>query len=165
MDKVYEYSGEESVPLLVQIQIALHLFFCADCTQAYKRFEVTRDVLKNDFLPPAPDFSDPIMMQVYKEEDLTENTFAEIDLTGEGLNETSNAPAGLSTRAWVIIGLAVLLSLASSFFGLDFNKLADTAGMSFLLPIGITIGVVLTVYGAFFIGSHLKELSERFGLR
>ena len=36
--------------------------------------------------------------------------------------------------------------------------------MSFLLPVGITIGVVLTTYGALFIGSHLKELSERFGL-
>jgi hypothetical protein len=36
--------------------------------------------------------------------------------------------------------------------------------MSYLLPVGITIGIVLTSYGALFIGSHLKELSERFGL-
>jgi hypothetical protein len=30
--------------------------------------------------------------------------------------------------------------------------------------VGITIGIVLTCYGALFIGSHLKELMERFGL-
>jgi len=29
---------------------------------------------------------------------------------------------------------------------------------------GITIGIILTTYGALFIGSHLKQLSERFGL-
>jgi hypothetical protein len=36
--------------------------------------------------------------------------------------------------------------------------------MSFLLPVGITFGIVLTSYGALFIGSHLEEFSERFGL-
>jgi hypothetical protein len=36
--------------------------------------------------------------------------------------------------------------------------------MSFLLPVGITVGIVLTSYGALFIGGHLKELSERFRL-
>jgi hypothetical protein len=33
-----------------------------------------------------------------------------------------------------------------------------------MIPIGITIGIMLTGYGALFIGSHLKEFSERFGL-
>jgi hypothetical protein len=45
---------------------------------------------------------------------------------------------------------------------MDFIKVADTQGSSFLLPVGITIGAVLTGYGALFIGSHLKELSSRF---
>ena len=73
-------------------------------------------------------------------------------------------PGGLSTRGWVIAGLIILVSLVTAFFGLDFQKLALETGMSFLLPVGITIGIVLTSYGALFIGSHLKELSERFGL-
>jgi hypothetical protein len=45
---------------------------------------------------------------------------------------------------------------------MDFINIADTQGSSFLLPVGITIGAVVTGYGAFFIGSHLKELSSRF---
>jgi len=58
----------------------------------------------------------------------------------------------------------MLISLATVFFGLEFNKVALIAGMSFTIPIGITIGIALTSYGALFIGSHLKDLSERFGL-
>jgi hypothetical protein len=48
---------------------------------------------------------------------------------------------------------------------MDFEKVAHRQGSSFLIPVGITIGVVVTGYGALFIASHLKELSERFGLR
>jgi hypothetical protein len=82
----------------------------------------------------------------------------------EDLPQTEDIPGGLSTRGWVIAGFIILVSMATAFFGLDFQKLAQETGTSFLLPIGITIGIVLTTYGALFIGSHLQELSERFGL-
>jgi len=57
-----------------------------------------------------------------------------------------------------------MVSLITAFFGLDFKNLASESGISFLLPMGITIGIILTTYGALFISSHLNELSERFGL-
>jgi hypothetical protein len=47
---------------------------------------------------------------------------------------------------------------------MDFIHIAQEQGLSFLLPLGITVGVVLTCYGALFIGSHLKELSKHFNL-
>jgi hypothetical protein len=168
LDKVYEYAGEEphsesSMPLLVQLQVGFHLLICPDCAQAVERFEVTRDILRYDFLPPSPGFEDLVMARIAAEEGASLAAFEEIDAieeTGPG----ALIPGGLSTRGWVIAGLVMLLSLATAFFGLDFNKVALDAGMSFLLPVGITIGIVLTSYGALFIGSHLKELSERFGL-
>jgi hypothetical protein len=61
--------------------------------------------------------------------------------------------------------MVMLVSFATAFFGLDFNEVALTAGLSFMIPIGITIGIVLTCYGALFIGSHLKEFIERFDLK
>jgi hypothetical protein len=148
MDTIYEYSGEP-MPLLAHLQVTLHLFFCPDCAQEYERFELSREMLRTDFFPLSPDFEGPIM-----------------NLLTEEINvlEGQSVPGGLSTRGWVIAGLIILVSLVSAFFGLDFNKVAQTAGISFLLPVGITIGIVLTSYGALFIGSHLKELSERFGL-
>ncbi|MDR2479446.1 MAG: peptidoglycan-binding protein [Treponema sp.] len=159
LDKVYEYSGGEwetgsSMPLLLQLQVGLHLLICPDCAQEVERFEVTRDILRNDFLPPAPGFENSVMAMIAAED-------AEAFDTEEVPQEI---PGGLSTRGWVITGLIILVSLATAFLGLDFNRVARAAGMSFLLPVGITIGIVLTSYGALFIGSHLKEFSERFGL-
>ena len=152
LDMVYEYSGEEpgSMPLLAQMQVGLHLLFCPDCAQAVERFEVCRDMLRFDFMPPSPGLEDTVMGMIAVEE-------------GNSLEE-AEIPGGFSTRGWVIAGLVMLVSLATVFFGLEFNKIALAAGMSFMIPVGITIGLALTSYGALFIGSHLKELTERFGL-
>jgi uncharacterized membrane protein YoaK (UPF0700 family) len=47
---------------------------------------------------------------------------------------------------------------------MDFIKVADNWCSSFLLPIGMTVGAIVSAYGALLIGSHLKELSDRFNL-
>jgi hypothetical protein len=163
MDKVYEYAGEP-MPLFLRLRIAIHVFFCPDCARAVEQFEVTRNILKHDFLPPAPDFAEPVMLRIMREAAEQPDYAAAEDLFGE-VFEGPAAADGVSFRGWVIAGLVVLVSLSTACLGLDFGRLAAAEGMSFLLPVGITIGMVLTCYGAFFIGSHLKELSERFGLR
>jgi hypothetical protein len=150
LDKVYEYSGDpDAMPLLTRIRIGLHLLVCPDCAQEVERFEVCRDILHSEFLPPAPDLEDAVMAMISAEENEAEE---------------AELPGGFSTRGWIIAGLVMLVSLATAFFGLDFNRVALAAGMSFMIPVGITIGIALTCYGALFIGSHLKELTERFGL-
>jgi len=156
LDMVYEYSesdplSEESMPLFYQIQVWLHTIVCPNCAQEIERFEVSKAIMREDFFPPSPCLEDSIMARVAAEE-------------REREEETYAIPGGLSTRGWIIAGLIVLVSLATAFFGFDFQNLANETGMSFLLPVGITIGIVLTTYGALFIGSHLKELTERFGL-
>jgi hypothetical protein len=159
MDKIYEYAGEP-MPLLLHIRIALHLFLCPDCARELERFEVARDILRTGFFPPSPDFEETVMDRLRRE--------APFEFPGPEGEETG-VPAGIpetgvSFRGWVVTGLVALFSLSTSFFGFNFGRLAASEGVSFLLPVGITIGVVLTCYGALFIGSHVKELSERFGL-
>jgi hypothetical protein len=151
MDMVYEWS-EDTMPLPNQIQVWLHTFICPNCAQEIERFEVSKAIMREDFFPPSPDLEDSIMARAAIEDEQTDT------------EESHAVPGGLSTRGWVIAGLIILVSLATAFFGLDFQNLADETGMSFLLPVGITVGIVLTTYGALFIGSHLKELTERFGL-
>jgi len=156
LDLVYEYSGSEhdpqdSMPLFNQMQVWLHLFFCSDCAEKIRRLEEAENIMKEDFFPYSPDIEESIMAKIALEKDIAEPAHYSI-------------PGGISTRGWVIAGLAILLFLAASFFGLDFQKIADEKGISFLLPVGITIGIVLTAYGVFFIASHLKELIERFDL-
>jgi hypothetical protein len=153
MDLIYDYAGEP-MPLLVHLRIALHLFLCPDCVRGNELMELSRETLKNDFFPPAPDLEESIMSRIAEES-------AELETQAA---ETPIAPGELSTRGWVIAGIIILVSLSSVFFGSEFNQLASGRNLSFLLPVGITIGIVLTSYGAFFIGSHLKELSKRFRL-
>jgi len=151
MDTIYEYDGE-SMPLLLHLQVALHVLLCPDCAGKVSKFEECRKMLSSDFLPPSPNLEESIMSLIAAEESETQEIFA------------TEPQAGLSTRTWVIAGIIILVSLVSAFFCFDFNILAISHGMAFLLPIGITIGIILTSYGALFIGSHLKELSKRFGI-
>ena len=149
LDMVYE---DDHMPLLDQIQVWLHTFICQNCARDIERFEAVKTVMREDFFPPSPGLEDSIMAKISIEEEQTES-------------EISYAiPGGISTRGWVIAGLIILVSLATTYFGFDFRSVARESGVSFMLPIGITIGIVLTSYCAFFIGSHLKEFSERFGL-
>ena len=155
MDLIYHYYGEPA-PLFDHLFITLHLFFCQDCAEKYERLTESREILSNDFFPSAPSLEDTIMNRIAEEENFALEEF--------GL-ETPAAPGELSLRGWAIAGLIILVSLTSAYFGLEFNQLANTEGMSFLLPFGITIGIVLTCYGAIFIGCNLKELSRRFRLK
>jgi hypothetical protein len=150
MDKLYEYHREEPLSLLEHLQIEFHLIFCSRCAGEYKKLEKVREIIKIDFFfaPPSG---------------LEERVMAEIEQ--EALRENISTAAGVPFYSWVITGFIVLISLATASLGMDFSKLADALGTSFLLPVGITIGAIITGYGALFIGSHLEELSERFGLR
>ena len=150
LDIFYESDGEGFLPFLTKIRMKIHFLFCASCSSEYKNLQSVREIMKTGFVPASPGFEDIIMNRVMK----------------EAKNEKeAEVPAGFSFRFWVVIGFFMLLSLASVFFGNDFINIADAEGLSFLLPIGLTVGMVVTGYGAFFIGSHLEELSARFRLR
>ena len=149
MDLYYE---DDELNFLNQIQIWLHTFFCRECAEKIQQYENVKTVMREDFFPSSPEFEDSIMSRIALSEEQEE---AEADYA---------SPGGISTRGWVISGLVVTASLVTAFFGLDFKNIASESGMSFMLPMGITVGIVLTTYCALFIGSHLKELSERFGL-
>jgi hypothetical protein len=150
MDKTYEFAGDP-LPLLSRLEIAFHVIFCPRCAADILRLETARAILGTDFLPPSPALEDAIMRQIYAA------TVELPDLTAESARD-------FSLRSWVVTGLIVLFSLATSFFGVDFANVATSSGSSFLLPVGLVIGAVITGYGAIFIGSHLKELSDRFGI-
>ena len=146
------YEESDSMPLFNQIRVWLHTIFCPNCAQEIERYHVSRSILQNEFFPISPGLEESIM--------------AKIDTLDEeqDIKDGYAVPGGLSTRGWIIAGLIIFISLATASFGFDFRHLTDESGGSFLLPVGITIGIVITTYGALFIGSHLKELSERFGL-
>jgi len=149
MDTVYEAENDGPLPILTQIQVDLHFLCCPGCAEELRKLRRLREIMKTDFFPASPNFGDSLMECLSQEATMEEET---------------DAPTGFSFRGWVVIGFFVLFSLSSSFFGVDFIEIADAAGLSFLLPVGLTVGLIVTCYGALFIGSHLKELSARFRL-
>jgi hypothetical protein len=155
LDKIYEFDGGKPLPLGVRLQVSIHLLLCPRCAEKAARLEAARNIMKIDFFPLAPDFSDSIMDTICAE---AFDDPADMSFDAEELSPA--IPFG----GWVFTGFIVLLSLASAFIGMDFITVAAAQGSSFLLPVGITIGVIITGYGAIFIGSHLKELSDRFRL-
>ena len=149
LDVFYE---EDTLPLRKRLVLAFHIIFCGHCAAHVEHYEETRSVLTSGVFPPSPDFCD-LIMNVVNNEAFDEETEKSVFETG-----------GFSTRGWVIAGIIMFLSFVTVFFGQDYNSIAGDWGSSFLLPLGIIIGIVITAYGALFIGSHLKELSQRFKL-
>jgi hypothetical protein len=153
-DKAMDMIYEDGQPLFVErLELAFHILFCGRCAAVLRRYGCARKLLNTDFFPPSPDFEDAVMTKIHAEEDVFESE-----------NEMFYSPCGFSTRGWIIAGLAVIVSLALSFFGRDFLSIAASHGSSFLVPLGIITGIIVSAYGSLFIGSHLKELSQRFRL-
>jgi len=151
------YEPDENASIFTQLMIGIHLLYCPDCAMELKKLQRAEEMMKTEFFPNAPDFSEAVMERIEKEADLdsiTDVPAAEVLM-----------PAGFSFRGWVITGFFLFLSLITVFFGANFIEIAELEGQSFLLPIGLTIGMVLSGYGALFIGSHLKELTLWFRQR
>jgi len=146
IDKIYNAWGEEDkLCILCKAQIAFHIFFCKHCASEVKKLEIAQGLLEEDFFPETFSYERQIMERIYVEELESQDT---------------DSVQGVSFRSWVITGFVILISLTTFCFGLDFIKVAASQGSSFLLPVGLTVGCIVTAYGAIFIGSHLKELSE-----
>ncbi|MDR1985364.1 MAG: peptidoglycan-binding protein [Treponema sp.] len=151
MNKVYEALGERPLPLRYRLYLGLHRLYCPRCDEELKRLEAVQELLETGFLPEVPALEDVIMEEIYREEP-----------HGPALDR--DLATGVSFRGWVISGLIILVTLPASFFGMNAVKLSASFGSSLLLPLGLTIGGIVTSYGALFIGSHLNELSQRFRL-
>jgi hypothetical protein len=150
MNKVYEALGERELPFPLRIRLTVHLYRCGRCAEEYRKLKtLTQTLAGNEFFPAAPSGN-------------SDNIMEKIERLEETKSSTERSVVPLSLRGWVIIGLIMLISLSSLVFGMDFMNIVSTQGRSFLLPVSLTIGCVVTGYGALFIGSHLKELSDRF---
>ncbi|MDR0706667.1 MAG: peptidoglycan-binding protein [Treponema sp.] len=152
IDDLYDAMGED-ISFFSFIKNSAHLIICSACSKEARKLNMAEAAMK-DFFPPLPAASD-----------FEESLMARIDALPDMPAYEAGHLTEVSLRGWVITGVFMLFSLTTLFFGMDFEKVASNQGQAFLLPVGIIIGGILTSYGALFIGSHLKELSERFGLR
>ena len=143
--------GREEPSLFGRMRVGAHLLACPECAEKVERFGLCVKTMTEGFLPDSPGLEEGVMAAIAEEEGAFDGTEVSV-------------PGGFSLGGWVVAGIVLLVSTATIFFGVEFRNVALASGMSFMIPVGITVGIALTVYGAIFIGSHLKKLSERFGL-
>jgi hypothetical protein len=145
----YLYFSEDRFPLIKRILIYFHIWHCPKCAAHFRALRIASDSMKEDFFPPVEaDIAGKVMALIQDVD------FAE-------------APAKhelVTFRAWVISGLAILFSLSSAYFGLEYLAPVNTHTAYFMLSLGITVGAVITAFGAIFIGCHITELSKWLGL-
>jgi hypothetical protein len=64
----------------------------------------------------------------------------------------------LHARNWILAGLVIVASMAFIPYDRNFLFIKELFGESYTLPLFLVLGLLLTVYGAVFIGTHMEEL-------
>lgn len=126
-----------------------HTLVCVRCAEKKRRILLADRIVQSAFLPHTPANCEDTIMAAILAEDA----------------EAAKESGYFSLRGWAIAGIVIVASLVSVYFNVDFCGIAASSpGESFMLPLAITIGAVITVYGALFIGLHLKVICDKLGL-
>ena len=142
------YDSTEDAAFFLKVWMIAHALLCPRCAAEKHKLAIAKRLMHQSFMPSAPDITNAVMASIHSKRYIKDESFVE----------------SYSLRIWTIAGVFILCSLAAAFFGSDFNFIAKSSGFSFLLPIGIVIGGVITAYGAFFVVSNLDKLCQKFGL-
>lgn len=127
----------ESLPLPLRI----HTLFCARCRAEIRGMEMALLAMQR-FAPPSPeDLSREIMSSVMR-----------------GVSEDGRI---VPLYNWVAGGILLLAGVILVRFGDSFIWLKERFGIDLELPLAIVLGVVLSVYAAVFVGTHIEELARR----
>ncbi|MDR0539876.1 MAG: hypothetical protein LBG74_05160 [Spirochaetaceae bacterium] len=130
------------------LRFTAHALVCKACAAKKRRLITADRVIRNAFLPPSPHCENAVMAALLADDALAAKV------------STDYVPL----HGWVIAGVIIVLSLLSVYFHSEFVSINSTQGISYILPLGITIGGVITAYGALFIASHLETLCSKLGL-
>ncbi|MDR1363215.1 MAG: hypothetical protein LBJ35_04115 [Spirochaetaceae bacterium] len=150
-DKILDdlYYNEAGFSFVKRVLIYFHSLHCPRCAAHRRALRVASDCMKDDFFPSAGNIAENIMSLIQAG-----------DFTDDEVKRES-----MPFRAWIITGFAILVSLSSAYLGIDYLMPTSTHTVYFMLPLGITIGAVITAFAAIFIGCHITELSKWLGLR
>jgi hypothetical protein len=143
LDKILCADEDDVLSLATRIQFFFHTFFCDHCRSIMEQYEDSRELMRTDFFYEASDMSNEIMNQV---------------LSNETIPEDIEIHEWVSFKKWIIAGCIILVSLVSAFFGFNFDEVAVSRDSSYILSIGLVIGLIISIYGLLFIGTQMKQI-------
>ena len=131
-------SESDTVPWLIR----LHLLRCADCRHEISHLQNKFEEIHNDSAFTVP-----------------------YDLTGLIMNRIALLKEvhtrDISDGKWVIAWITIVASIALVTYSEPFRWLERYFGSSFDIPLNIVMGIVITTYSAFFIGTHLERFKSK----
>ncbi|GMO48766.1 MAG: hypothetical protein Ta2B_30380 [Termitinemataceae bacterium] len=144
---------ELSSPMLLfyRIQAAIHLLHCKDCTAHKNIIEKSNAIMERDFLLP---------VSAKEENEFCDSIMNVLSKTSQNVNfeKLDEKEKRFSIYVWALTGTVICGSLIAAFFNI--NILNAKEMNAFIVPLSITIGGIVTAYGAMFIVCHLKVLTE-----
>ncbi|MDR2842811.1 MAG: hypothetical protein LBV52_06385 [Spirochaetaceae bacterium] len=155
---LYDFSYPENI--IEKLHIMFHLLHCKECARDKRAVLKAKSIMQSSFLPAeeSDELSDAVMEMIWRK---TKHSDLGDDLLEQGFPDPLKE--AFSFNVWVVAGVIIFVSLLLGCLGINFLDSHDK-GYSFLLPMGITIGGVITAYGALFIGSHIQELKKKIEL-
>jgi hypothetical protein len=148
LDKILCTDDDTTLSLFMRLQFYIHTFFCDHCRFVIHQYEDSAELMRNNFFYDTPDMSDNIMYQI---------------LNNESISKDTEIHEWISFKKWIIAGCIIVVSLVSAFFGFNFNEVASSTDSSYMLSIGLVIGLIVSIYGLLFIGTQMKQLRHFFG--
>jgi len=137
---INEFLRSESnrVPLLIR----LHLLQCAQCRHEIADLQNKIAMLRSDSAYKLPF-------------DMTAQIMNRISLLGE------IHARDLSDSKWIVTGVTIVASIILVTYSEPFRWLDRYFGGSFEIPLNIVMGIVITIYSAFYIGTRLDRLKGK----
>ncbi|MCU0822440.1 MAG: hypothetical protein MUC95_08205 [Spirochaetes bacterium] len=127
--------------MVLPFSIRLHMVFCKKCREEIYSLQNTFSLLRES----APfDMLDSLSSLVMN------SIYASPVYYGRNVSSTK----------WLSVGGLIVLSMMGITFSNSFASLKGYFGEYFEIPLNIVMGLVITVYVAFFIGSHLEETKK-----
>lgn len=137
MERYLSLDNHERLPIRVRI----HLANCENCMAEIGTMEDAESLMRASVPEVTQDFSPVIMRRI------------------AGLApERQTIPVG----RWILVGIALILSVALVPFGDSYLWVRETWGTGFDIALFIVLGIAIAIYGAIFIGTHMDELCHRF---
>lgn len=137
MNRYLELDNGAPLPLYLR----LHTLFCARCRAEIRAMERALAGMRRFAPPTVEDLGEEIMSRV--------------------MRSVSEDGRIVPLYNWVAGGVLILAGVILMRFGDSFIWLRERFGTDLELPLAIVLGVVLSVYAAVFVGTHIEELGRR----
>ncbi len=136
MRRYLELDNDAPLPLYLR----LHTVFCARCRAEIRAMERALAGMRRFAPPSVEDLSEEIMSRV--------------------MRSVSEDGRIVPLYNWVAGGVLMLAGVILVRYGDSFIWLRERFGTDLELPLAIVLGVVLSIYAAVFIGTHIEELGR-----